>query len=131
MLGISKFCHNTPLLNAMKIHSIQTTIETQQMTLMKSIFNNGSRARTFYSHCMKQKSTNCSYQNELLDDISKTCQKYDISLIRYLLDDSYTLLSNRKMKVFCDDGLVDSIRQCLYALNDTNRTLVNLLLSPF
>ncbi len=72
------------------------------------------------------------YSNTLINDIRKTCAKYDITFTKYLLDDVYSHKCNIKMKAFCDgDGFTDSIRQCLYSFTDYNRTLINMLLIPF
>ena len=129
-LGLSKFSRSTPLLEALRINKINSSVETQQLNLLKSIINNGSRARTFYLHILKQHMIGkIDKHRDLISRLKPVCAKYDISLVRYIFDDRYSNSCKRTIKAFkTDDGLVDSIRHQLYSCD---RTVINLLLSPF
>lgn len=130
--GLSKFCHITPLLKALRIHPISCSIECQGLSLLKSIFESTSRCRAFYTHAIKEqlagKRTSCN----LIESCISTCRSNRISLPRYLIDDNYSKACQRHLKAQDRaNGIVDSVRQCLYSLDSYNRNLLNLLLMPF
>ena len=53
-LGLPKFCHNTPLLQALKVKKIDNLLQVQQLSLIRNALLNKSKARTFYLHMFKQ-----------------------------------------------------------------------------
>ena len=52
-LGLPKFCHNTPLLQALKVKKIDNLLQVQQLSLIRNALLNKSKARTFYLHMFK------------------------------------------------------------------------------
>ena len=129
-LGLNKFSRSTPLLEALKINKINSSLETQQLNLLKSIINNGSRARTFYLYILKQHMIGKNDKHrDLISRLKPVCAKYDISLIQYIFNDHYSNSCKRTIKAFkTNDGLIDSIPHQLY---NCDRTVINLLLSHF
>ena len=97
-LGVSKFCRTTPLLKAMDIQRIDDIISSQQLSLMKTILSNNSRANLFYSMCLRDCVTSSPHKNTLITDITRTCDKHSIDFARYVCDDNYTKSCNIKLK---------------------------------
>ena len=64
--------------------------------------------------------------------IRHTCQKYDISLVKFLCNDKYGLAVKQKIKKFpVNDGVVDSVKQLVSFRSVYNTQILNLILSPF
>ena len=130
-IGLSKYCRNTPLLEAMKIHRISLSRDIAQLDLIRSFFKDTSRARLFYLHILSMHATNqMTGHVDLLSRVRNICGRNNISFLRYILDERYSNMCRSKMKkcFYTSDGLVDSVRQCLY-YNDPN--MINMLLVPF
>ena len=53
VLGLPKYCHNTPLLQALKVKKIDNILQVQQLSLLRNALLNISKARTFYLHMFK------------------------------------------------------------------------------
>ena len=56
-LGLPKFCHNTPLLQALKVKKIDNLLQVQQLSLIRNALLNKSKARTFYLHMFKHRTS--------------------------------------------------------------------------
>ena len=52
-LGLPKFCHNTPLLQALKVKKIDNLLQVQHLSLIRNALLNKSKPRTFYLHIFK------------------------------------------------------------------------------
>ena len=52
-VGLHKFCKSTPVLKAMGVSSVKSSIELGCLNLVRSIFVNKSRARTFYLYLIR------------------------------------------------------------------------------
>ena len=130
-LGLSKFLRSTPLMNAMNIHSILRINEHNSMKLLKSILCGSSSCKDFYFYIWRSQCRNNNY-NTLFDRNIKYCDKYDISLVKYLLDDAYAKRCCKIFKpVIINNGLVDSLRHLLKDFSENDQCLTKLLLSPF
>ena len=130
-LGISKFCRNTPLLDAMKLHSVCKLRDIYQLDLFKSMLVNGSKAKTFYYHLMSLDSFNkLDGHCDLYSHVKNICLSNNISLTKYIICDKYSshCRSHLKSGFSREDGFIDSIRQQLYY---HNISLLNNLLIPF
>ena len=118
----------------MKVHKIETTLDIGYLELIRSIFKSKSRATAFYTHLMNLHVCGKLYsQNNLLCRTRNVCAKYDISFVKYIVDDKYALLSQRNLK-YCfptNDGLNDSVRQLLLSNDPYDRTVLNMMLIPF
>ena len=77
------FCHNTPLLQALKVKKIDNLLQVQQLSLLR----NKSKARTFYLHMFKH-STSHTDKN-LLSLCLEICNAHRVSLTRYVFDEHY------------------------------------------
>ena len=49
---VHTFCRNTPLLNALGIRTIETSLDISCLELLRTVFNVKSRAKQFYKHLM-------------------------------------------------------------------------------
>ena len=131
--NLHKCCKSSPLLNALNVKKVENTMEIGSLDLVKSIFNNTSRARSFYTYLLN--SLVCDRLNDGSDLVSRSyriCQKHNVSLIRYIFNDEYSSKVRNDFKKYrVSDGLTDSVRQLLLCNNPFNRHILNLLLKSF
>ena len=132
-LGLSKFDKTSPLLNALRINSISTTVEIQQLALFRTMLLSSSRTGVFYKTILKENLLGISScRKDLVTHIRHTCQKHDVSLVRFLCDDKYGLAVKRQIKAFpVNDGVIDSVKQLVSFRSMYNTQMLNLILSPF
>ena len=133
-LGLHKFCRSSPIMSALNIKKIESTIEIRSLDLIRSILCNSSRARPFYSHVLNQHI--CGKLNghtDLIARVKVTCKKYDISFMKYIFDTSYSqsVRNDLKKMYTVEDGVTDSVRQLLLRHDPYSRVLLNLLLRAF
>ena len=60
-MGLHKYCKTTPLLHGLNLCKINDVLSTFQLNLVCQIFNNTSKARSFYAHLL-----NCEASDDLL-----------------------------------------------------------------
>lgn len=129
-LGLSKYLRTTPLLNALNIHKITKLIDIQSLNLLKSMLKNSSGAKYFYCNIMKHPSQR--QYNSYIDNVYKICSNNDISLVKYMLNDTYCNDTKRDLKSMPQsDGLTDSIKMLMQSYSYYDKELVKMLLSPF
>ena len=81
-LGIYTFCRNSPILNAMKVHKLETTLDVSYLEFVRNVLKSNSRARSFYIHLLNMHICDKLFsQNKLIRRASRACDKYDISFI--------------------------------------------------
>ena len=70
---------------------------------------------------------------ELISRVNLTCEKYGISVLKYIFDDSYSRVIKNNFTKGCavQDGLTDSGRVLLENNISQNKTLLNLMLRAF
>lgn len=126
-LGLSKYLRTTPLVNALKIHNVPLLINVLKMNLVKSMIFNTSAAKDFYLRMLNQP-TKCSF----MSDVKSICNDFNISAIKFLFDDQYSMDCKQQMKKFPeDDGLIDSLRILLKNYSEVDKDMVRMLLSAF
>ena len=128
-LGLKRSCRTKPLLQALNIDSILTTVENQKLSLFKSLLLSKSRSRVFYLHLLSLQ-INGSYVNSknLVSSVISICKKYHISLLQYIIDEKYQLYCKRVVKSRAQSGLSDSVK---YSLLSRNLDMSNALLASF
>ena len=136
MVSVHKYCKTTPILSAMNICSIESSVEMFNLELMRNIFNSQSRARSFYIHSLNSSHCNQSLSSHpgLLSRVKTICDKYDIRFLKYTFDVNYSGQVRRRMKVstgICHDGLSDSVRVLLLSCDPYDKFVLNMLLTPF
>ena len=131
-LGLKRYCKNTPLLEALKIPRISTSVEIQELVLFRSMFLSTSRTSQFYHFLLSRYFNGYTLSPKcLLSRVLRSCDKYGLSVIKLICDGKYVSSQKRVMKSFVrNDGVVDTIRFLLCDLN-LNRSAISLLLSPF
>ena len=135
-VGVHKFCRNTPLLNALGIRKIETSLDISCLELLRTVFKVKSRATQFYKHlmnvyiCDNKTSSRCS---SLIARAHVVCKKHDISFVKYIVDDKYSNIQHLRLKrcFSVNDGLSDTVRQLLLSFNPYDRTVLNMMLIPF
>ena len=132
--GLNKFCKSTPILNAVNVLKIESSLEISSLDLIRSIFHNGSRARSFYMYLMNMHVCGkLKGHSDLILRAYNICVKHDISITRYIFDKVYstTVRSGLRKCYNVPDGLTDSVRQLLLSNDPYNRYILNMLLIPF
>ena len=85
-IGVHKWSRSSPILKALNIKKIETTIDISSLDLGRSILCNGSRARSFYIYLMNMRACGqLNGHNYLVSRISKTCDKHNVSFLKYVL----------------------------------------------
>ena len=129
-LGLSKYMRTTPMINAMNIQTISNMIVIQSINMFKAIINNSSGAKDFYNNLMKTSSHR--QFNSYLRDIHHICRDNEISLVKFIVNDDYSIRAKKSLKCLPQpDGLTDSIRMLLSNYSNYDKELVKMLLSPF
>ena len=134
MLGLKKSCHNTPLLEALKINKISNCVESQQLKLLKSMLLSTSKSKPFYTHLLSQYLSGAHMGNTLLSRVANTCREYNVSIISVLCNEGTHKSVIRSLKMFPEsNGVTDSIRGLLVNNNNNSNTrmLLNLLLRSY
>ena len=93
-----------------------------------------SKAVSFYTHLLNlYVCDKLSSKNNLICRTQNVCVKYGISFIKYIIDDKYALLHQRRIKNCfpSNDGVCDSVRQLLLSNDPYDRTVLNMMLLPF
>ena len=136
-LGLNHRTHSTPLLKALGIESITTSVLRSTLDLLKSCVINNSLTKDFYLMLLSSTDLNQFLSKTLLGRAKTFCVENEIDISGYLFRDTYTndiKLSLKKKAVVrpgCD-GLIDSIRGLLSKeYNNFDRFLINNLLRAF
>ena len=94
-LGMPKFCHNTPLLQALEVKKIGNLLQVQQLSLIRNALLNKSKARTFYLHMFKH---GILYTDKnLLSRCLEICNAHRVSLTCYVFDENYASKCKRQI----------------------------------
>ena len=126
-LSLKSYCRNTPLLQALNIQRIETTVHTTERDILKSCLRTDTKALKFYSHIL----SNSEYTtNDLCSRSVLQSRNCDINIVQYIFDDNYSRAIKRQYIPAGQDGLVDSIKMILTnGFYDVH--MLHLLLSPF
>ena len=90
-IGVHKLCKSYPILQALNISKIESIIDRIFLALIRSMLCSFSRARPFYVHLIKQHASGGMFgHNDLISRVKPTCEKYGISFLKYIFDDSYS-----------------------------------------
>ncbi len=133
-MGIKKFCRNTPILNALRVHRIERTLDIGHLELLKSMIKSNSRSSTFYFHLLNMYNYDSgSCRDNLVHRAHSACMKHNVSLAKYLIDENYASATLRKLKNCFpqNDGFTDSVRQLLLSNDLYDRSVLEMLISPF
>jgi len=126
-LALESYFGNTPILQAMNIKRISQFIGKSQRDVMKSLIRNETKGLKLYSYIL---SLGQSDMKSIAGRTMIQCKKDDMSMIRYVYDDTYSSQVKRQCKPVDNDGLVDSVKQILVN-GFYNPYMRNLLLCPF
>ena len=69
--------------------------------------------------------------NYLVSRISKTCDKHNVSFLKYVFNENYASHVRKNMLRMSHDGLSDSVRQCMIRHDPYDRVLLRMLLKAF
>ena len=134
-LGLKKCSRTSPLLQALKIQRISKSAKIQELVLFKSMFLSSSRTYQFYKYILSQHMLGVKYSHKsIVARVLNTCNENDISLVKYVCDDSYLKSKKFAMKRFHADGVADSVA-FLFSQSpgsqSSSQTMINCLLQPF
>ena len=119
-------------MKALNIKKIETTIDISSLDLGWSLLCNGSRARSFYINLMNMHA--CGKLNgndDLVSRIRETCDKHDISFLKYVFNKNYASHVRQNILRISQDGLSDSVRQLIISHEPYDRVLLRMLLKAF
>ena len=89
-IDIHKWSQSSPVLKALNIKKIETTIDISSLDLRRSPLCNGSRARSFYIYLMNMHVCGkLNGHNDLVSRIRGTCDKHNVSFLKYVLKKNY------------------------------------------
>ena len=84
-LGLKSHSRNTPLLDALKIPRIQSTVQLQELFLLHSMFVSSSRAQHFYKHILSLYINGAPISNAcVISRVIQTCDHNNLSLINVI-----------------------------------------------
>ncbi len=126
-LCVKYYCKNTPLLQALNIKKIFETINENQRDTLKSFMRGNSKGLQFYSYMLSRDHYDLS---SIAGRTLIQCKRENVSIVKYLYDDSFGRKIKSQKFPAVENGLVDSIKQILVN-GFYNPYLLNLLLSPF
>jgi len=125
-LRVSKFCHSTNLLAAMKVTNIEMTVKMQTLGLLKSNVLTKTAAHDFI---ISQWRTNTP--NTLLNRSMHICDELGLNIFKVLFDSNYLPNFKTCFYRYEPNGVVDSLKFLLSDLNCDNRNIIHLMLMPF
>ena len=132
-LGLKSYSKTTPLLKALKIPRINSTIQMQEIKFLRNMIVSSSRTQDFYNYVLYLHLKGIRFSKKcLVTRVLQTCANKNISLVKALCDKSY-LHSNKHLFIQCtdNDGFIDSLRYLLQDFNDDSLHMMQLLLMSF
>ena len=131
-IGVHKWSRSSPVLKALNIKKIETTIDISSLDLGRSLLCNGSRARSFYINLMNMHACGkLNGNNDLVSRIRETCDKHDVSFFKYVFNKNYASHVRQNILRISQDGLSDSVRQLIISHEPYDRVLLRMLLKAF
>ena len=131
LLGLSKWCHSTPLLKAIGIMPLSIDIQLQSLELLKKCVIDDSIANSFYCYLLDY-----DYfwkANTLINRCRVFANNRNINMSAFILDDMYARTAKRSIVSAYKssqgkNGLLDTIRSLLSC---GNNELLNIFLKAF
>ena len=131
-ISVSLLSRSSPVLKALNIKKIETTIDISSLDLGRSLLCNGSRARSFYINLMNMHACGkLNGNNDLVSRIRETCDKHDVSFLKYVFNKNYASHVRQNILRISPDGLSDSVRQLIISHEPYDRVLLRMLLKAF
>ena len=136
ILGLKYNTRTTPLLEAINLSLVSKTVESMSLDLLRKCMVSDSQTHKFYFHMLRtsRKGQKKLIKNTLFHRTLLTCKNNNINLSNYVLDKHYAgrrkYLFNTKI-TSGQDGLIDTIRNCLLFYDSDKRTFLNILLKSF
>jgi len=127
-LGLRKTSYTTPLIQALRIPPISTSVGLASLDLLRSSLLHGSSASQFYSHALVRPA--CT-SDSLVQRSSLFASKHNILLHSYIFNDQYRISCKTRLKAAEPNGVVDSISHLFEDYNESAKMLIQLLVSPF
>ena len=130
VLGLSKYCHTTHLMQAVRIKPISPHYPNSVIGLTRTCILSNSKTKEFCSHLYQIRQTK-SVRKTLISRVHTFATKNNIANI---FINEYRI-SVKKMLVAHTtnghNGIVDSIRYLLKSYNPVNHDIIQMLLKPF
>ena len=121
-LGLPKFCHNTPLLEALALKKIAKTLQVHQLSLLRNAIINNSKARTFYMYMIKLGTTQSD--KNLITRCFNIRKTHHVSLMRYVFDERYVNQCKKQIHSVPQNGVTDSVRTLLTNYNQHSKQIL-------
>ena len=130
-IGVYKSSRSSPLLGALSIHKIKTSVAVAEMRLLCSLMHNTSKAKLFYSHILSELVHGRMYKGNLVNRVKSNCAINNINMFKYIFYKDYSTVINKKIKHLECNGHTDSIRNLIMNFKQENIYTLNLLLKSF
>jgi exonuclease III len=131
LVGLGPKYRTSPLLNALKIHSISKVIDVNNISLLHNIMKTNSAARKFNLIMLKK---NCSCPRLLVNRVQKLSNDQTFNLINIITSRPHgNQVKSNMLKNIKDgeNGMIDTIRLLLKKKSDINISLLRLMLKAF
>ena len=118
-LGIKLNCRTSPLLQALNVDKVMSSVEIRKLSLFKSMFFSSSRTNVLYKYlltCALRGSL--TSQKNLVLSVIKICEKYQLSLAKLVMENSYFRVCKRTIKFRPQCGIADSTPFILHTSHD-------------
>ena len=133
VLGLSKYCHSTHLMQALRIKPISHTIQILSLDLLRTCILSNSKTKEFYSHLYQIRQTK-SVRKTLISRVHTFATNKNIDVIKYIFINEYRTSVKKMLSAHTTNGhngMVDSIRYLLKSYNPVNCDIIQMLLTPF
>jgi len=85
-VGLQKYYKSTPVLRAPNANKIETTVEISSLDLIRTLFSNTSRARSFYTHLLNiHVCGKLVGHTDLITRVKTVCFKHEVSFLNFLM----------------------------------------------
>ena len=123
-LCLPKFCHNTPLIQPLKVKKIDNILQVQQLSLIRNALLNKSRLEHFACLCTLHT------DKKLLSRCLEIWFAHRVSITRYVFDEHNANKCKRQIYGVAQDAVADSNRSLLNNYNQHSKYVFTLAISP-
>jgi hypothetical protein len=131
-LGLRKTSHTSPLIQALHIPPVATSIGLASLDLLRSSLLHGSSASYFYSHLLVHVNTNGFLAIDSLVNRSVLfARNRRVNINNFIFNDTYRSVCKNHLKYTDTNGLADTISFLFEDYGCDARNLVQSLVNPF
>ena len=134
-LKLPKRSKNTFLLQTLNVKKVKYILDFKQLNLYKYCFLNTSRARAFYLHLIRVRTSSVTCQEiipgSLYSRCSFICKIIGILLMRYTFDSKYAMQCKQNAAILSLDRISNIIDTLLLNYDHNSMQTIKMLLKPY